>query len=94
MSDHKDQTYASGFKWVGSSPDPQRSPSILLKAPSGRVAATVWILPSMGKYTWHVWDEDGFGGENSAEATLTLAKITAESAVLRWGRHFKTRHPK
>jgi hypothetical protein len=89
MADEAD--YQSGFHWVKID---DKSPRLILKAPWGRTAATVYLGRDLRGYNWHVWDEDGVGGENSSEPTVEQAKITAESAVLRWGRHFRPRRSK
>ena len=45
-----------------------------------RSAATVYP-----NGTWHTWDLDGYGGENSREATVDLAKREAEDSALSQG---------
>lgn len=35
--------------------------------------------------TWHTWDRDGNGGENSSEKTIALAKKEATYSALRQG---------
>lgn len=53
----------------------------------GGIAASVYIRTDNDGHNWFVWDTNGTGGENSRESTIEQAKIAAESAVLRWGRH-------
>lgn len=86
-----EMAYESGFQWVfrHALPGDREGDRWNLLAPSGRAAATVFTFDNPG-YTWFVWDERGCGGENSLEPTIEAAKIAAESAVLRWGKH--TRH--
>ena len=68
----------------------KKEPSWDLIAPSGKTAASVFLYSNNGfGHCWFVWDENGIGGENSIEKSIGQAKITAESAVLRWGKHFK-----
>jgi len=45
-----------------------------------RVAATVW-----GDGTWHTWDKNGVGGENSKEDTVEKAKIEASASAMAQG---------
>jgi hypothetical protein len=78
--------YESGFRWVANNND-HAWPRLDLIAPSGCLAAWVSLKRNFWGYQWFVWDEDGVGGENTSEETIELAMITAESAVLRWGKH-------
>ena len=49
--------------------------------------ATIWFNPKSeyceAHFTWHTWDKDGFGGENSIETTLEGAKLKATQAAIR-----------
>lgn len=83
--------YESGFECVPGPASTREGPSLNLYAPSGLVAATVFLTRDASGHNWFVWDRNGTGGENSVEPTVEQAKITAESAVLRWGQHFVTR---
>lgn len=78
-----DLMYPSGFAWKLEAIESGAQHT--LYAPDGKVAAHVW--PRVGRCTWHVFDEDGGGGENEVCESLDIAKIIAESAVLRAGRH-------
>lgn len=33
--------------------------------------------------TWHTWDQNGTGGENSQERSILMAKVEAEASVIR-----------
>lgn len=57
-------------------------PEWSLISPSGVLAATVW-----GNGTWHSWDRQGVGGENSQEDTVAEAKRQAFAAVALAGHH-------
>lgn len=46
----------------------------------GRAVATVW-----GNGTWHTWDADGVGGENSQELTVAQAKLEAAGSAIEQG---------
>lgn len=46
----------------------------------GRVRANVW-----GNGTWHTWDEQGTGGENSSCVNIRDAKDQVLAAVMRQG---------
>lgn len=35
--------------------------------------------------TWHTWDEDGIGGENSQEPTVERARIEAAASAIAQG---------
>ena len=59
----------------------------------GQVAATVFLHRDGAYHNWLVWDENGTGGENSAEPTVELAIVEAEKAVRRWGK-FKLKEAK
>lgn len=78
------EMYESGFHWN------LKGDRWNLFSPAGKVCATVFLKVDVKGHNWFVWDEDGCGGENSREPTIEQAKITAESAVLRWGKHFST----
>lgn len=52
----------------------------------GTSAATVY-----DNGVWHTWDENGVGGENSAEASVELAKAEAVLSALNQG--FLTSNP-
>ena len=52
----------------------------------GTRAATVW-----DNGVWHTWDADGIGGENSAEASVEIAKAEAVLSALNQG--FLTSNP-
>jgi hypothetical protein len=58
--------YAAGHTWcepkLGWEWRKQQEGHWDLIAPSGKMAATVWP-----NGTWHTWDEDGTGGQNSVE---------------------------
>jgi hypothetical protein len=45
-----------------------------------RVVATVWT-----NGTWHTWDENGVGGENSNEKTVEEAKRQAGGSAILQG---------
>jgi hypothetical protein len=80
-----EHVYPSGFRWV------TRDYQLGYKrwelwAPNGKHAADIWEN-GRDHYTWHTYDESGVGGENSAEATLHIAKMACESALLRAGWH-------
>lgn len=45
-----------------------------------RHLATVWH-----NGTWHTWDRQGIGGENSQEKTIEEAQTQAELALVRQG---------
>jgi hypothetical protein len=64
-----------------------------LTSRSGQVAATVFLHRDGAYHNWFVWDENGTGGENSAEPTVELAIVEAEKAVRRWGK-FKLKESK
>jgi hypothetical protein len=46
----------------------------------GRSAATVW-----DNGTWHTWDRQHTGGENSQETTVERAKIEAAASAIAQG---------
>jgi hypothetical protein len=52
-----------------------------LTRPDGTHAATVW-----NEGTWHTWNHNGVGGENSKEATVEDAKI--EAGLSAWQQGF------
>jgi protein gp37 len=55
-----------------------------------RVVASAWE-----NGTWHTWDQNGFGGENSSEPTLEAAKREAEASAIKQGfarKKLKNRH--
>ena len=43
-------------------------------------AATVW-----NNGTWHTWDRDGVGGENSKEESVHKAKIESSASAIMQG---------
>jgi hypothetical protein len=86
--------YESGFSWTLNPADSREGPRWDLMSPAGRVAATVFVHRDYSGHNWFVWDRHGVGGENSCEPTIERAKIAAESAVLRWGKHFHARPAK
>jgi hypothetical protein len=53
-----------------------------LIAPSGKRAATVW-----DNGTWHTWDDEGVGADNSTETSAEYAKWAAYCSVLGHGVH-------
>ena len=54
---------------------------VVIESYRGRVAANVWENAS-GRATWHTWDRDGQGGENSVEESVEQAKIEAAASVI------------
>lgn len=87
-----ENAFESGFRWVDRvTSEDRKGAGLDLMAPSGLVAATVFYHRNPNSHAWFIWDEDGVGGENSIEPTIEAAKIAAESAVLRWGKHFATK---
>ena len=86
--------YESGFEWkLMPSATDREGPRWDLFSPTGMVAASVFLFKDFNGHNWFVWNEHGVGGENSCEPTIEAAKITAESAVLRWGKHFRDNPP-
>jgi len=92
------------WRWTFKMPAPtsrERCGSLELVAPSGHVAASVYLNPQIGpeswgwqppKFNWFVWDRvAGCGGENSGEPTVIESCREAELAVIRWGK-FKDEH--
>lgn len=55
--------------------------TIVLRTPTGREAAYLWT-----NGTWHTWDVDGIGGENSQEGDVAAARDEAIAAVVRQAR--------
>ena len=51
-----------------------------LSRADGTSAATVWENGS-----WHTWDQDGVGGENSREDTVSESKIEAMLSAINQG---------
>jgi hypothetical protein len=47
----------------------------------GRDRATIW-QNSEDRYTWHTWDTDGVGGENSEATSLNDAKRDCVAAIV------------
>lgn len=81
------QSNIKGFRWEFVRHNRDHELAVVLTAPSAKRAATVWLKPSLGKYVWHVWDENGIGGENSSESSIEFAMYEAEQATVRWGKH-------
>ena len=87
-----DHQYPSGFRWEFADSPKREGPCIDLISPTGAIAATVYLARQVtGGYAWATWDRGGNGGENSTAIGVDAAKVEAESAVLRWGKHFKVR---
>ncbi len=45
-----------------------------------RIVATAW-----DNGTWHTWDRNGHGGENSVEKTVKQAKVEAAASAIAQG---------
>ncbi len=80
---------------VSKEPKVSESPSVMGSLVWWETAGDDWELRVRGRGlsaatvyetgTWHTWDRDGNGGENSSEKTIALAKKEATYSALRQG---------
>lgn len=56
-----------------------------LRDGTGRLRCSVLQSRYGTRFTWHTWDTDGVGGENSDAATPEEAKDQAIAAIVRQG---------
>lgn len=71
-------------KWVVSKIDEADRPTewhlVVGRGKKPRIVATVWA-----NGTWHTWNRNGSGGENSVEKTARAAKIEAAASAIEQG---------
>ena len=54
----------------------------------GLHVATMWKQDN-GRYTWHLWDKNGVGGENDTDPDRHTAVMSVEAALARAARGAK-----